>query len=165
MFEGASDCGDTTPLFTIDATPQTAAGFVAVAAFTVPASVQGNSFFVRITNPVTGQRNYTEIFAVQPMQVTNPAAGCVINPQLPLGAVPELKCPELDWNVTLTVGGKCTIEANGCRTWRTSNNGGWYNRFKPVYECTALLSPRPSAAGVKEVTGVTLGPVVPGGPC
>jgi hypothetical protein len=164
LFE-TTDCNGAEPLATSDpATPQVA-GAIAYMNFVVPDNVLGSSYFLRVENSVTGQRNYSETFSVQPLQVTGDT-GCVINPRLPIVVAPAPKCPNYAWNVsTQATGNKCLFEPNGCRTFRTSYKAGeWYNTGKPVLDCTAVLSPNPSRVAL-EVAGVTLGSQVPGAPC
>ena len=100
--------------------PKTA-GFEAYAPFTVPASVQGPGFFLRVQDTVTGQRNYSEYFAVQPLQLTG-AGGCVVNPLLPPMQPyvrPAPRCsPEYKWNISSMPTGICEVQATGCRYYR-----------------------------------------------
>jgi hypothetical protein len=81
LFQG-SDCDGATPLTTASPVKPQTLGFESYLPFTVPASAEGPGFFIRIENPATGQRNYSEVFAVQKQQLQGPT-GCVVNPLLP----------------------------------------------------------------------------------
>lgn len=129
LFAG-TDCDSAPPLATAGPVRPRVAGFEAFAPFTVPASIQGAAgYFLRIQDRVTGernystgQRNYSEIFTVQPLQLQGGAGGCVVNPLLPPTqpfAVPAPRCsPELKWNISAMPTGICEVQAHGCRYYR-----------------------------------------------
>lgn len=121
LFAG-TDCDGIAPLATAGPVRPRVAGFEAFAPFTVPPSAQGAGYFLRIQDSVTGQRNYSEIFTVQPLQLQGGAGGCVINPLLPPTqpfAVPAPRCsPELKWNISAMPTGICEVQPHGCRYYR-----------------------------------------------
>jgi hypothetical protein len=97
------------------------AGFDAFAPFTVPAATPGSGFFLRIQDSISGQRNYSEYFTVQPLQLSG-AGGCVINPMLPATQPymrPAPRCsPEYKWNISAMPTGICEVQPTGCRYYR-----------------------------------------------
>lgn len=99
LFQG-SDCNSATPLqITGPVKPQTL-GFDSYVPFTLPASAEGLGFFIRVENPATGQRNYSEVFEIQKQQLQGPG-GCLVNPLLPPNQPfvrPPNRCsPEYKW--------------------------------------------------------------------
>jgi hypothetical protein len=99
LFQG-SDCNGVNPLATSGPVKPQTLGFDSYLSFTIPASVEGLGFFIRIENLATGQRNYSEIFTVQKVQVQRPN-GCMVNPLLPANQPfikPPNRCsPEYKW--------------------------------------------------------------------
>jgi hypothetical protein len=96
-----TDCNDANPLATSGPVKPLTLGFDSYIPFTVPASSEGSGYFIRIDNPATGQRNYSEVFVVQKLQVQGSAGGCVVNPLLPPSqpfVKPPNRCsPEYKW--------------------------------------------------------------------
>ncbi|GIL67805.1 hypothetical protein Vafri_21080 [Volvox africanus] len=81
---------------------------------------------------------------------------------LPAPPSPQPTCdPFPTWNISRsTIDPSCSIDENGCRMYRTSNNQGvWaYSTFKPVTDCTAQTSPWPLLALGNASTSL---PIVP----
>jgi hypothetical protein len=130
LFSG-TDCDSAAPLATVGPVRPKVAGFEAFAPFTVPApspsTQQGSGYFLRVEDSVTGQRNYSEIFTLQPLQLqqgggSSGSGGCVINPLLPPTqplAVPAPRCsPDLKWNISAMPTGICEVQPHGCRYYR-----------------------------------------------
>jgi hypothetical protein len=99
LFQG-SDCNSATPLATAGPVKPQTLGFDSYLPFTVPASAEGLGFFIRVDNPATGQRNYSEVFEVQKVQMQGPN-GCLVNLLLPASQPfmkPPSRCsPEYTW--------------------------------------------------------------------
>jgi len=91
MFKGTDCGGASAPLATSGVLRAKVVGFDAFVPFTVPAAAAGSGYFLRIEAPATGQRNYSELFTVQPLQMQGPT-GCVINPLVP-AVQPKVKPP------------------------------------------------------------------------
>lgn len=172
----ATDCAGATPLFAVagasPVTPPAGPGYdYTYVTVTLPEddSLLGDNMFFRLEGTGTGQRNYSEVFAVQRKAVQSASPdGCVTNPRLPAAqppAAPPRHCrPELRWNLTKLSTGWCEFDVNGCRTYRTSRTpGAWSSSFKPVYDCTALYSPDPGVPTLL-AANATVGPLIPGAP-
>jgi hypothetical protein len=121
-----TDCpiagSDATPSATFSPMRPKTAGFEAFAPFTVPAlAAVSQGFFLRVQDSVSSQRNYSEYFTVQPLQL-NGAGGCVINSMLPATQPymrPAARCsPEYKWNISGMPTGICEVQPTGCRYYR-----------------------------------------------